>query len=100
MTSSAVRNKRLRKDNRQAFLIILPFLIGFVLFSCLPILHIIRYAFTDCAAPNFRGFIFFLRIFTAESDFRMSIVNTFLLSFCKLPVEIPPALLPAGTASA
>ena len=96
MTSSAVRNRGLRKDNRQAFLMILPFLIGFVLFSYVPILYILRYAFTDYngySAPNFTGFHNFVRIFTAEPDFWISIVNTFILSFCKLLVEIPLALL-------
>ena len=96
MTSSAVRNRGLSKDNRQAFLMILPFLIGFVLFSYVPILYIIRYAFTDYngySAPNFTGLHNFVRIFTAEPDFWMSIANTFILSFCKLLVEIPLALL-------
>ena len=96
MASSAVRNKGLRKDNRQAFLMILPFLIGFILFSYVPILFILRYAFTDYtgySAPHFTGLHNFVRIFTSEPDFWMSIVNTFLLSFCKLLVEIPLALL-------
>ena len=45
--TAAVRNRGMRQDNRQAFLMILPFLIGFILFSYVPILSILRYAVTD-----------------------------------------------------
>lgn len=95
----ALRNKGLRKDNLQAILMILPFLLGFVLFSYVPILYILRYAVTDFngyAAPNFTGLHNFERIFTNDPDFWMSIANTFVLSFCKLLVEIPLALLLAS----
>ena len=90
------RNKGLRKDNRQAFLMILPFLLGFILFSYVPIFYILRYAVTDYngyAQANFTGWYNFERIFTRDPDYWMSLVNTVMLSFCKLLVEIPLALL-------
>lgn len=93
---AAVTNKGLRKDNVQAVLMILPFLIGFILFSYVPILYILRYAVTDYngySAANFTGMHNFRRIFTNDPDFWMSLVNTVTLSVCKLAVEIPLALL-------
>ena len=85
-----------RKDNIQAFLMILPFLIGFILFSYVPILYILRYAFTDYngySAANFTGLYNFVRAFTRDGDFWQSLLNTIILSFGKLTVEIPLALL-------
>lgn len=91
-----IRNISLKQDNRQAILMILPFLIGFILFSYVPIAYILRYAITDFdgySTPNITGFDNFVRVFTRDSDFWQSIANTFILSFCKLLVEIPLALL-------
>ena len=80
---AAVKNKGLRQDNMQAVLMVLPFLIGFILFSYVPILYILRYALTDYngyAAANFTGLHNFRRIFTNDPDFWMSLVNTVTLS--------------------
>ena len=41
---NVIRNKGLRQDNLQAFLMILPFFLGFILFSYVPIIYILRYA--------------------------------------------------------
>lgn len=94
--AAAIRNKGLRKDNRQAFLMILPFLLGFILFSYVPIIYILRYAFTDFdgfSVANWTGLHNLKRVFTNDPDFWTSLVNTVTLSFCKLVVEIPLALL-------
>lgn len=85
-----------RQDNRQAILMILPFVLGFTLFSYVPIIYILRYAVTDYngyVAPNYVGMANFVRLFTRDPDFWQSILNTFILSFGKLAVEIPLALL-------
>ena len=94
--TAAVRNRGMRQDNRQAFLMILPFLIGFILFSYVPILYILRYAVTDYdgySVANWTGMHNFQRIFTKDPDFWTSLVNTVTLSFFKLLAEIPLALL-------
>ncbi|MBQ8093337.1 MAG: sugar ABC transporter permease [Clostridia bacterium] len=91
-----IRNKGLQRDSLQAILMILPFLIGFILFSYVPIIYILRYAVTDFngySTANFTGLHNFHRIFTSDPDFWMSLLNTVILSFCKLLVEIPLALL-------
>lgn len=88
-------NQGMRKDNRQAILMILPFLIGFILFSYVPIVYILRYCVTDFngfANAKFTGTYNFVRIFTRDHDFWMSLLNTVVLSFGKLLVEIPLAL--------
>ena len=90
------QSEGLRQDNRQAIFMILPFLIGFILFSYVPILYILRYAVTDYngySVPNFTGLHNFQRMFSSDRDFWISLWNTVLLSFCKLAVEIPLALL-------
>ena len=87
---------RLSDDNVQAFLMILPFFIGFIMFSYVPIVYILRYAFTnysgfgDC---NFTGLANFVRAFKRDPDFWQSLLNTVILSAGKLAVEIPLALL-------
>ena len=94
--AAVIRNKGLRQDNLQAFLMILPFLLGFILFSYVPIIYILRYAFTDFdgfSVANWTGLHNLKRVFTNDPDFWTSLVNTVTLSFCKLVVEIPLALL-------
>lgn len=87
---------RLSDDNVQAFLMILPFFIGFIMFSYVPIVYILRYAFTnysgfgDC---DFTGLANFVRAFKRDPDFWQSLLNTVILSAGKLAVEIPLALL-------
>lgn len=88
-------HKRMSNDNVRAIMMIAPFLIGFILFSYVPIIYILRYAFTDYSGfgeCRFTGLENFVRIFKRDPDFWQSIVNAFLLAAGKLAVEIPLAL--------
>ncbi len=88
--------RRIKSDNMQAFLMILPFLAGFILFSYVPIIYILRYAFTDYngfGESYFTGLQNFVRVFQRDHDFWQSLANTVILSAGKLLVEIPLALL-------
>ncbi len=90
------KTKKIKSDNVQAFLMILPFLIGFILFSYVPIVYILRYAFTDYngfGEATFTGLQNFERVFKRDPDFWQSLVNTVVLSAGKLVVEIPLALI-------
>lgn len=90
------RKSLLKSDNAQAIMMILPFLIGFILFSYVPIIYILRYAFTDYTGfgkSNFTGLANFVRVFQRDPDFWQSLLNTVILSAGKLAVEIPLALL-------
>ncbi|WP_027209385.1 carbohydrate ABC transporter permease [Butyrivibrio hungatei] len=88
-------NKRMKSDNVQAMLMIAPFFIGFILFGYVPIIYILRYAFTDFGGfgeCKFTGIANFVRIIKRDPDFWQSLLNAFLLAAGKLAVEIPLAL--------
>ncbi len=83
-------------DNVQAVLMVLPFLLGFILFSYVPIIYILRYAFTNYSGfgdYEFTGLDNFVRVFQRDPDFWQSLVNTVVLSAGKLAIEIPLALI-------
>ena len=83
-------------DNVQAVLMVLPFLLGFILFSYVPIIYILRYAFTNYSGYGdyeFTGLDNFVRVFQRDPDFWQSLVNTVVLSAGKLAIEIPLALI-------
>jgi len=84
-----------KKDSTQAVLMILPILIGFFTFTYFPILYIIRYSVTDFNGfvGSFVGFDNFVRLFTRDTAFWQSLLNTFILTGGKLMIEIPLALL-------
>ncbi|GHU55000.1 sugar ABC transporter permease [Spirochaetia bacterium] len=84
-----------RKDARQAIMMIFPMMVGFILFTYVPIIYILRFAFFNYNGfrARFIGMDNFIRLFTRDIDFWKSIGNTFILAFGKLAVEIPLALL-------
>ncbi|MCU6710236.1 sugar ABC transporter permease [Paenibacillus sp. J5C_2022] len=83
-----------RKDAFQAYLMLSPQLIGFFVFAIYPIFWIFRWAWFDYDGidAKFVGFDNFVRLFTRDPNFWDSMLNTFILSFGKLAVEIPLAL--------
>ncbi len=84
----------IKKDSTQAVLMLAPMLVGFLLFTYVPILYILRYAFYNSNGfrETFIGMANFSRLFS-DSAYWNSILNTFILTFGKLAVEIPLALL-------
>lgn len=88
------KTRWIKKDSTQAVLMLAPMLIGFVLFTYVPILYILRYAFYNSNGfrETFIGMANFSRLFS-DSAYWNSILNTFILTFGKLAVEIPLALL-------
>lgn len=88
------KTRWIKKDSTQAVLMLAPMLIGFVLFTYVPILYILRYAFYNSNGfkETFIGMANFARLF-GDSAYWNSLVNTFTLTFGKLAVEIPLALL-------
>ena len=91
---SGIKESFFRKDSTQAILMLSPILIGFFTFTYIPILYIIRYSVTDSNGfvANFVGLDNFVRIFTRDTAFWMSIINTLILTVGKLAIEIPLAL--------
>lgn len=89
------KKRRTGTDSYQALLMLAPMMIGFVVFTYVPIAYILRYAMYD--SNGFRetwvGFNNFARVFTRDSMYWKSVLNAVILSLGKLVVEIPLALL-------
>ena len=86
-----------RKIERQSYLMLAPQIIGFLVFSIYPILWVFRYSFYDYDGVNatFIGFDNFVRVFTRDPAYWKSILNTIIISYGKLIIELPLALITA-----
>ena len=82
---------------RQAYLLIAPQLIGFCVFTIYPIIWVFRYAFYDYDGINavFCGIDNFIRAFTNDLPYWRSVLNTIIIAYGKLIIEIPLALITA-----
>ena len=87
--------KKINSDSVQAVVMIAPMLIGFVIFTYVPIIYILRYSFYDSNGirASWVGIDNFVRVFTRDTAYWKSLGNVFILAFGKLAVEIPLALL-------
>jgi len=86
-----------RSKERQAYALIAPQLIGFFVFSLYPILWVVRYAFYkfDGIDATFCGLDNFVRAFTRDPQYWKSIINTMIIAYGKLIIEIPLSLVVA-----
>jgi ABC-type sugar transport system permease subunit len=91
----SIKVKWIKRDSTQAVLMLAPMLIGFILFTYVPILYILRFAFSNSNGftETFVGLDNFVRVFTRDNAYWSSLLNTIILTFGKLAVEIPLALL-------
>lgn len=89
------KKKRIRGNSIQAMLMLAPMMLGFVIFTYVPIIYILRYAFyqSNGFKETWIGLDNFVRLFTRDMAYWKSLVNVFILSFGKLAVEIPMALM-------
>ncbi len=92
---SSHKVKWIKKDSTQAVLMLAPMLAGFFLFTYVPILYILRFAFYESNGfkEAFIGLDNFVRIFSRDTSYWNSLLNTIILTFGKLSIEIPLALL-------
>ena len=83
-TKNKLSKKYLQKE-RQAYFMIAPQLIGFLVFSIYPILWVFRYAFYDYdgITARFIGLENFIRVFTRDLSFWQSILNTVFIAKSK-----------------
>lgn len=94
-------NSTMKKANaskqRQSLLLIAPQLIGFVVFSIYPVFWLFKYSFFDFdgITEKFIGLENYVRIFTRDPAYWISVVNTIIIAYGKLIVEIPLALIVA-----
>lgn len=74
---------------------IAPQVLGFLIFGIYPIIWVFQFSFYNYAGgqKEFVNLDNYVRIFTADPKYWMSVVNTFIISFGKLMLEIPLALV-------
>lgn len=92
-----VKEKYDRHEVISSYLVLTPQIIGFFVFSIYPILWVFRYSMYDYDGVTeiFTGMENFIRVFTRDKDYWMSIVNTFIIAYGKLIIELPLSLLAA-----
>lgn len=87
---------RKNSDAATAYLMLAPMLIGFLLFTIYPIIYVIRYACFDYdgfSKALYTGSENFVRLFTRDTAYWRSVLNTFVITLCKIGIEIPLALI-------
>lgn len=95
MSKSKKISRRLGSDSAQAMAMLAPMMIGFFVFTYIPIVYVLRYSLYESNGfkESWVGLDNFVRLFTRDPAYWKSVVTTFILAFGKLAVEIPLALL-------
>lgn len=90
-------SERYKSRERGAYAMISLQLIGFLVFSIYPILWVFQKSFYDYDGIDqvFIGIENYIRAFTRDGEFWRSLLNTFIISYGKLIIEIPLALIVA-----
>jgi len=108
MVNSQIKNQGKKRKNgagirsaknmeiAQSYAMISPQIIGFLIFSLYPILWVLRYVFYnyDGATATFTGLENLIRAF-GDVSYWKAVVNTFIIAFGKLIIELPLALVAA-----
>lgn len=92
------RSALLRQEAIDGYLCILPWVLGFVLFTAGPMLASAVLAFTEydiSFAPKFIGLTNFVQVFTGDPLFWTSLYNTAFYTFLFVPLHLVIALLAA-----
>lgn len=89
------KGERLTGDSVQAMGMLAPMMLGFVIFTYVPIVYILRYSLYNSNGfkENWVGLNNFVRLFTRDATYWKSLVTTFILAFGKLLIEIPLAMI-------
>jgi raffinose/stachyose/melibiose transport system permease protein len=85
-----------RKNSLQAYLMILPMIIGISLFTLYPMLWLMKWSlfmYDGYSTPTFIGMDNFVRAFTRETGFWSALSTTFSIMVIKVILEISLALL-------
>ena len=90
----SMKKRKINGDSLQAMAMLAPMMIGFFIFTYIPIIYILRYSFYESNGIKaaWTGMDNFVRIFTRDSAYWKSLGNVFLLAFGNLAVEIPLSL--------
>lgn len=96
--TTAVKNRSKLADNISGYVLIAPWLIGFILMWFVPALVSIYYSLTDfnmLNTPTFIGLDNYIRIFTADDTFRKALAVTFTYVLVLVPCRLAFALFVA-----
>lgn len=86
--------KRIR-ENKSAYLMLLPVMIGFVALTLYPNIWVISLSFfkyDGITTPDFIGLENYIRMFTRDPGWWKAVGNTFIFAIGKLVIEMPLAL--------
>lgn len=86
------------ENTGSTYLLIAPSVIMFCVLTVYPILWVMRYMFYDydgITKATFVGLDNFVRVFTRDTQWWQSVLTTFKVTFIKLALEIPLALITA-----
>ncbi len=89
------KGERLTGDSVQAMGMLAPMMLGFVIFTYVPIVYILRYSLYNSNGfkESWVGLNNFVRLFTRDATYWKSLITTFILAFGKLLIEIPLAMI-------
>lgn len=97
--NKGTRSKRVSysalKEGVAGYLFILPWLLGFLIFTIYPMLSSLYYSLTDydlLTTANFVGLRNYINIFTTDRRFWKSVQVTFTYSFFQVPIKLAFAL--------
>jgi len=85
-------------NDRAGYLFILPWLLGFLLFTIIPMLTSLYYSFTNfdmVSSPKVIGFKNYINIFTNDPKFIQALKVTFTYALTSVPLRLAFALLVA-----
>ena len=97
-----VRAKLTRREILTFYAFISPWIIGFVVFTFLPMMASLGLSFTDWDSfqtPNFVGFANYIRLFTQDPLFWKSLLNTLYFAIVSVPITLLIALFLANLLS-
>ena len=86
----------LERRNRQGYLYLLPWIIGFLIFQLYPIGMSLYYSFTDYSFGShydFVGLSNYMQIFTKDREVKNSLAVTFKFVFMSVPMKLASALI-------
>lgn len=95
----AVKKPGSKNDNLIGYLLLSPWLFGFVLMWLIPAAMSIYYSFTDynlLSEPNWVGLQNYITIFTTDTNFRQALKVTFLYVLVMVPLRLVFALFVAN----
>ena len=89
------RRRLVSEETLAAWLAISPWLIGFVVFTAVPLVLSAYYSFTDydvLTSPEWVGFDNYARLFTDDRLFPKALENTFVYALMFVPLDVGTAL--------